>query len=162
MIELIVEKGYDATSIQDILERADVSRATFYSHFYNKKDLLLGQMSAFQLSGEGADGNDPAARLPDATPLFEHAAGQKALYASIKGTQILEDALTIARNDLIASYKKALGTGGDEEHVEMLAQVLSGALLQLLIWWLENDTPESPESMNRWFRQIAAKMIAAA
>ena len=41
LLELIKEKGYDAISIEEITERANVGRATFYLHYKDKEDLLL-------------------------------------------------------------------------------------------------------------------------
>lgn len=39
-IEVVREKGFAATSIQDITERANVNRGTFYLHFADKYTLL--------------------------------------------------------------------------------------------------------------------------
>jgi AcrR family transcriptional regulator len=36
LVELISEKGYDDVTIQEILDRANVGRSTFYAHFENK------------------------------------------------------------------------------------------------------------------------------
>lgn len=38
--EVIAERGYAATTIDDIVERAGVSRATFYLHFNDKEDVV--------------------------------------------------------------------------------------------------------------------------
>ncbi|MEV7131014.1 TetR/AcrR family transcriptional regulator [Streptomyces sp. NPDC093260] len=39
-IELFVEKGYDSTSIDEIAERADVARGTFFNYFQRKEDII--------------------------------------------------------------------------------------------------------------------------
>src|SRR3989304_9359430 len=41
LIELISERGYDAITIQDIVDRANVGRTTFYLHYRNKDDLFM-------------------------------------------------------------------------------------------------------------------------
>ena len=40
LIELIAEKGFDAVSITDLTERAEINRGTFYLHYRDKYDLL--------------------------------------------------------------------------------------------------------------------------
>ncbi|MEV6773977.1 TetR/AcrR family transcriptional regulator [Nocardia sp. NPDC051030] len=39
-IHLFSEKGYEATTVDDIAERADVARGTFFNHFQRKEDLI--------------------------------------------------------------------------------------------------------------------------
>jgi hypothetical protein len=34
-------RGYERTTVQDILDRADIGRSTFYSHYQNNDDLLV-------------------------------------------------------------------------------------------------------------------------
>ena len=45
-VELIDERGYAKTTVQDILERSGVGRATFYAQFHSKDDLLEAQVCA--------------------------------------------------------------------------------------------------------------------
>src|SRR5437867_644732 len=39
LVALVLEKRYDAITIQDLLDRADVGRSTFYAHYRGKDDL---------------------------------------------------------------------------------------------------------------------------
>src|SRR5512133_4407009 len=41
LFALVLEKGYDGVTIEDITERADLGRTTFYLHYRDKEELLL-------------------------------------------------------------------------------------------------------------------------
>src|SRR5512134_2049542 len=96
LLELIKEKGYDAISTEEITERANVGRATFYLHYKDKEDLLLEEFSemanekvqvlseipfsAWLQSGEDkrtAKGKRPA---PPLLIVFEHIYDNSELY----------------------------------------------------------------------------------
>ena len=40
MVELMEERGFDGFTVNDLCERANLNRGTFYNHFHDKEDLL--------------------------------------------------------------------------------------------------------------------------
>ena len=107
LLELIAERGYDRTTVQDILDRANVGRSTFYTHFYNKEDLFLERMTIFNLNVPEDGNNDgQSPRMPDVTGLFEHVAQMHAFLKSMHGSDTLAAAEAVAREDLTRSFRK--------------------------------------------------------
>ena len=45
-LQLLNAKGYEATTVQDIIDLADVGRSTFYCH-YESKELLLDELCRY-------------------------------------------------------------------------------------------------------------------
>ncbi len=181
LLALIVEKGYERTTIEDVLRRADVGRTAFYTHFENKQDLLLhrfadvpwcrggagepneGEPNEGQ-RGEGERGED-ARGLFDVTFLFEHIAQQRELVTALRGTSAYEEAEVSLRANLLESFTQLLqdrSTDGDaDSNVQLTAQALTGALMQLLMWWIEAGMPETPATMANWFAQMGERMVDA-
>jgi AcrR family transcriptional regulator len=73
LVSLTREKGYAAVRVADLLERADVGRATFYAHYRDKEDLLIGlfleMIDHFERVGLS---EEPDAVLPGARQLLRH------------------------------------------------------------------------------------------
>jgi AcrR family transcriptional regulator len=93
MISLVLEKGYEAVTIKDIVDRANVGRSTFYAHYTSKEDLLTAEMADLRrlltarqrsaLAGEGGIGERC---LGFSRALFEHAASYRDIYRALVGS----------------------------------------------------------------------------
>jgi AcrR family transcriptional regulator len=90
LMELALEKPFDAITVQDVIDRAGVSRSTFYVHYNDKDDLFISDVDEFfegmatVLSRRG----DSSDRIAPVRELFAHVADasrfQKAIVASGK------------------------------------------------------------------------------
>lgn len=75
----MIERGYSRVTVQDIIDRADVGRSTFYAHFRSKDDLLVVS-GADYLRGAIAERSSEPVR-----GLFELAAGHREVYLALVG-----------------------------------------------------------------------------
>jgi hypothetical protein len=90
---LIVEKGYDALTVEEICERANVGRSTFYAHFTSKDDLKRRGLE--YLRRELIEQQKTASSLVDAhvrgltfaSTMFEHARDHLHLYRALVGVE---------------------------------------------------------------------------
>lgn len=92
MLSLILEQGYDAVNVQDITDRADVGRATFYLHYKDKEDLLLEVMAGIVEAFEQRIQQIPleAWEMAEGAPVaqvFLYAGEHAALYRAIMNGQ---------------------------------------------------------------------------
>src|SRR6184192_143374 len=92
LIAMMIEKGYEATTIQDIIDRANVGRATFYAHFADKETLLASRIEDLramltrqQQQALATRGGVRERGLGFSLAMLEHARSHLPLYAMIVG-----------------------------------------------------------------------------
>ncbi|WP_067900674.1 TetR/AcrR family transcriptional regulator [Nocardia vaccinii] len=85
LIELMLERGYARVTVQDIIDRADVGRSTFYAHFRDKDDLLV--VSSTEYLRRAVAGATPATGSPlaPAHTMLRLAADHPELYRALIG-----------------------------------------------------------------------------
>ncbi len=168
LIAVILEKGFDAVTVQDVIDRANVGRSTFYAHFQDKEDLLLSgfehlreEFEKHLLSASVASGNPWDLSLS----MFQHAEGQRPLYKALAGKQGGNIALTHIQKYLsvvlLSHMKKQLGKRKQSPPPEIVAHYISSSYIALLSWWLDNDSPYSAEQMDAFYRQLAEPGVNA-
>ncbi len=161
LVELILEKGYESITVQDILNRADVGRSTFYEHFYDKDDLLLSGFEHLRddferfLAGQAAGDEGP---WQLSLSMFRHAQEHRPLYQAMAGRQ--GGSMAVAHiQKYLALYlhdhlKQLLAQKKESLPAEILTQYIVSAFIGLLTWWLDNESPYTAEQMNAFFRQL--------
>jgi len=174
LMALIVEKGYEAVTVQDILDRADVGRSTFYAHFRDKDALCLSGFDHLKTLFEQQQQAMFAAKQGGNTPefnmileLFRHVGQHHTLYKAIAGKQsgemilkylhrYLYDMLIVPHRSLMKHRKT------QPVPVEITTHWIVTSLLSLMIWWLENNMPYPAERMDEMFRQLTMPGIEVA
>ena len=166
-ISLILEKGYEAITVEDICEAANVGRSTFYAHYTSKDDLRRSglenlrrllvdrQKDALAIPGETRDRS-----LGFSLAMFEHARDHIDLYRALVGgrggvialgtiRQILSD---LVRNELAATVDKK---SADVIPREFAVQYVVGAFMAVMTWWLDGGAKIASHRIDAMFRCLA-------
>jgi len=176
MQDLMAEKGYEQVTIEELTERADIGRTTFYLHYSAKQDLLLeqfdelldqlvGQLSDIPLSSWSRQGKVLPTEDHPGRPIcliFQHAATNEELYQIVlqgEGVdQVSERLQTMMTNAVNAYLHHKLGDKSEkmtlEFPVDLFGNYFAGAMLGVIKWWLEAGRPYTAEEMEDIFFQM--------
>ncbi len=164
-MDLILEDGYDAVSIQDITDKANLGRATFYLHFKDKDELLLDVIEEFieNFMNQVPQISEAQWRLEDSKALirlFDFAAEHYDLYRILiigsggitAGRQLQH---SVAEN-IKTCIQKEIDELGAEPVIstEFIANHFAGSLLATIYWWLDGDQPYTVEEMAAMFQKV--------
>lgn len=168
LMDLMLEKTYEAITVQDLLDRANIGRSTFYSHYFDKEDVLtsLGEQMLEMLGQISQRGASEHKLLPS-LELFEHAHQNQPYFRAMMRGRAREVVWDTAQNSLSRGIEQALAPGVSNGHLpsvplNVISQYLAGAFLNLVKWWLENDMPYTPAQMDEMFQQLALPGVLAA
>ena len=169
LVELIIEKGYDAVTIQDIIDRANVGRSTFYSHYESKEQLLVGNIN-FQQSLIDLPAGDPE-NFPcgvNVSYLFQHTKQHlhlaKAL-ARTKGIELLSSYFAeLCAAQIYDQLKKRLSVRASRAEQQMTrykAEASAGALIRMLFKWLADGATVPAEKMIEYANNVLINCFEA-
>jgi AcrR family transcriptional regulator len=164
LIALIMERGWDAITIQDVCVRANVGRSTFYTHFADKEELLISGFDDLRrmLQLVARTNRDRGGGLAFTRALFEHAAENKRLFRALVGKKsgqavqrrFLEVILELTEEELA----QTLDAGVERDAT---VHYIAGALFQLVIWWVDSRKPLLPADIDAIFGSRTAGILRA-
>ncbi len=175
LLALILEKGYDAVTVEDITNRADLGRTTFYLHYHDKEDLLIQMVqglvddlvnelsqipvASWELNHQE---NKDEAFIPAIALAFRHVATNADVYRVLLRGEGTYSAMRRVRKILSEAIRGLILHFTAFAHVDLKPQVpldvyvnsLAGAWIGLMTWWLEEDMPYPSEKMAVMFHQM--------
>ncbi|MFN8373430.1 MAG: TetR/AcrR family transcriptional regulator [Anaerolineae bacterium] len=162
-LELISEKGYEAVSVLDITERADLGRGTFYLHFKNKEDILWLIMEEY-FDRESAAIDEQVAAEPSPrreflswVAFFENVQRHSQIHALIKNANsaFLRERIS---QYLLNVHERNLRAGRYSAHIDLppdfQAAFASGATLSVVEWWMNDTQKYSAYEVARMFYRM--------
>ncbi|MGJ3238152.1 MAG: TetR/AcrR family transcriptional regulator [Anaerolineae bacterium] len=166
LMRLIITKGYDEITIQEITDEANVARTTFYLHFNTKDDLLFGTMrdiyeDLYQSVEEDISNSFFSDNEADCIPEdFLHVQEYAEFYQIMLGERGSAAFLSRVRQYLAESIMEitlqAIIPPDAETRIplDMMSYALAGAQIGVMKWWLDTGMEQSPQKVAFMLEQL--------
>ncbi len=167
LTDLILEKGYESVTVQDVIDRADVGRSTFYAHFMDKDDLLMAILADLEMPGPDTNGwnpDDPA--FGWTLELFRHFGSGKRLFKAVASSQsgaLARRETTRRLERLVQAELSRLQAARklDAFKVETVVRFLVGTFIGFMDWWMREENEHLPaEQVDHAFRSLVLPGVA--
>ena len=170
-ISLIRKKGYEAITIKDICDAANIGRSTFYAHYTSKEDLKRSGLENLrrllvdrQRDALATPGDVRSRALGFSLTMFEHARDHLDLYRALVGGRGGTVALGTIRRILSDLVREELAATADKKSAdviprEFVVQYVVGAYVAVLTWWLDGGAKLPPQRIDAMFRRLATEGI---
>lgn len=167
LMQLLRQKSYDAITIEDITERANLGRTTFYLHYQSKDDLLLDHHTEFtaelnldKLNREQLLGNEPQPELVD---FLQQLYAGKAMYQAFTQAKDADIIMGNIRRQMVDNFQESLMDAFPDivpdPPADILTQYLVGAQLRLIDWWINTRTAYTAEQIAAILHQLQTAAV---
>ena len=141
-MHLFLERGFDATTIEDIAEAAEISPSTFFNYFPSKEDVVFqDELDPLILAAFNAQpaSTNPIAALRDAMrTVFKNLSPEqdtvmRQRMALMSSTPELRSAMLSQFADLVDQIAQLIATRVDRPASDFVLRNLAGALLGVMM-----------------------------
>jgi len=175
LMSLILEKKYETITVQEILDRADVGRSTFYMRFQDKDELLVSGFQYLQSFLESAQ--QTSATVPDklyeriigfSLSMFEHTQEYRRVNRALLGSnaealvrrRIHSVLAGIVSRELSLELRNRKRSNGPVSP-ELLAHFLVSTYILVLTWWLNSRNPVSLRDVDVTYRHLVLPCLTS-
>jgi len=154
LIALTLEKGYEAVTIRDITERADIGYATFFRHYHDKDELLKDVLDVvltelIDLLGSRQPAADPTTI---GVLLFRYVQEQSEVIRVLLMIHIeLQLIIEIATQNVVSEH---ILLPDSVVPLQIAAYHIVASSISLIQWWLDHQMPYPPERMGVIYHEL--------
>ena len=157
LLEMAVKRNYEAITVADICDAADVGRSAFYQHFKGKDDLLRSGFARLEADLGGAEAGQGASF---SAAFLEHALQHRVLYRAMMRSQAGPIVSAAIRRVLGAQVVSSLTTESPSGIPrDLRATLLVDLLYSLTRWWLDRDAMQPASEVDAMFREMASGIL---
>lgn len=169
---LLAEKSYNHITVQEIIDRANVGRTTFYAHFETKDHLLkalceelFGHIiesakDASHTHGLYANGNAPESVFCHLLQHLQENDSNVLGLLSCESSEIFLRYFKDSLNELIQSQFVTQNRQTNKDLPEdFLVNHISGSFVEMVLWWIKGKMAQSPAELDRYFRAVIEPIL---
>lgn len=170
--DLMREKKYSSITIQEIIDRANVGRSTFYAHFETKDELLSYCIeNVFEMLNKHNSNfighAENQTRFIPLAEFLEHIIENSRLVRGLMGAEsvdLLCNKIQSYWNQRIEKHLSEQLPEGTEPKVPIaiLTNHITSTMIELLKWWMNHSTNYTPQQMDQYFQELINPCIRAA
>lgn len=159
LVSLIEAKAFDRITVDDIVEKAEIGRSTFYRHF-ETKEALIDEIATAEIE-RLVDLTFPLLRAVDSRPsciaLASYVDERRNLWSAL----LTGGASAIMRDTFVklALARAPTSLEGFEPVLPIDLGVVSGvgATIEILAWWLRQADPVSVEQIAEYLDRLTVR-----
>ncbi|MDQ8757414.1 TetR/AcrR family transcriptional regulator [Sphingosinicella sp. LHD-64] len=166
LFELTTENGYAAVTVADICARADVGRSTFYTHYPDKDSLrktaIEEHLDVMRAMAGARDSQPSAGGFVFSGPAFAHADATRTMHLAMLGGKKHEIPEEV-RGWIDRQVRHELADMARQGAIRLDAAThfVVGAFLEVMHWWLDEETQLSPAAVDQLFQSLAFEGMSA-
>jgi AcrR family transcriptional regulator len=164
LMSLVLEVPYDSITVQQVIDRANVGRSTFYTHFQDKDELLISgihdlqaMLTAAQQQRKSSDPHENVIAFSRA--MFEHADQYRKVYRALVNTSVwphvrqrIQNVLAdLIRRECVAAMKQR---SKSKLPAELYVHYLASTLMAVMTWWVDHKSSLSADEIDDVFRSL--------
>jgi AcrR family transcriptional regulator len=161
LVELMLEKRFEEITVQDILDRANIGRSTFYAHYTDKEQLLLSEIEhvIHELQVFAAESDGMHHGLLPSLELFRHVKEQRRLMQAFvwgrSAILLTQDFQTQVSRIIEGNLRSMIGNDFPSVvPLPVVANFIASTFLMLLRWWFDENMQQTPEQMDGMFQRL--------
>ena len=162
MLALMVPRGWDEMTIQEICDKANVGRSTFYLHYQSKDDLLLEGMNDLRDTISAQTVETEAADFHFLSGLLDHMDQQREVFKAVIGRR---SGHGVARRFKKMVFQLIEIELKKQQHPAVknpwVAMFVAGGIVEAMAWWVEASEPPLIKDMKRELNNLAQATLAS-
>lgn len=164
---LLAEKSYSRITVQEIIDRADVGRTTFYAHFETKDELLramceelFGHILSSALDCTHTHGLYSDTSAPESVfcHLLQHLQENDSHILDLLSCESSEIFLRYFKDSLSGLVQSQLLARSRRVNRDLpedfLVNHIAGSFVEMVLWWIRGHQRQTPQELDRYFRAV--------